>query len=90
MIDWSKSDSRIVPVDIGFGDKCHAWNIYVHEITRESDVHVSMDRDAYCTPNAITAMENQLASEADAHAVVGCPGSVRRDSPLVSMVKNDR
>ena len=49
-----------------------------------------MDGDAYCTPNAITAMENQLASEADAHAVVGCPGSVRRDSPLVSMVKNDR
>jgi glycosyltransferase involved in cell wall biosynthesis len=68
-------------VTIALGDKCNAWNVFIHETVpahcRGRAVYFFMDGDARCVPGSLDAMARALAREAHAHAASAPPASGR-------------
>ena len=51
---------RIGPVDISFGHKCFAGNLYVHELAPAANAYFFMDGDGWCSPGSIGRMAERL------------------------------
>jgi glycosyltransferase involved in cell wall biosynthesis len=85
--DYGARHADVHLVSIALGDKCNAWNVFVHEVvpTRcpSRDVYFFMDGDARATPGSFTAMARTLQSEPYAHAAAAVPTTGRN-------VKRDR
>lgn len=65
-------------VDIEIGDKCNAWNFYVHEIANGVDTHFFVDADVYFSQNCFPLLHTKLQScEPETVAVAGMPLSGR-------------
>lgn len=68
-------------VSIALGDKCNAWNVFVHEtaLTRcpGREIYFFMDGDARVVPGSFTAMARTLSENPHAHAVSAVPASGR-------------
>jgi glycosyltransferase involved in cell wall biosynthesis len=68
-------------VSIALGDKCNAWNVFVHETVPARcpgrDVYFFMDGDARVVPGSFSAMARALATEPRAHAASAVPMSGR-------------
>jgi len=76
--DYAKTHPEVVPVEIALGDKCNAWNLYVHELADErADVHFFTDGDCWCSPRALEIMAECLSANPQATAVAGVPQSGR-------------
>jgi hypothetical protein len=75
--EYAKLDPRISLVDIALGDKCNAWNVYVHEIAPDADIHIFMDGDCELGADAIPRMLETLRSHPHASAVSTLPLSGR-------------
>ncbi len=73
----AKNDTRVRMVELGLADKCNAWNVYVHQVSSDVDIHFFMDGDVRCSPDAIPLMANRLADDTDANAIAGLPMSGR-------------
>lgn len=80
----------IVPVVIPLGDKCHAWNIYVHELADDSPAHFFMDGDVECQDLALCRMQDQLLSSDQFLAVSGWPLSGRNRKTYQSAIEKWR
>jgi len=74
-------DARVHLVSISLGDKCNAWNVFIHEtVPREcpgQDIYFFMDGDAGATPGSFSAMERVMQREPQANAVGSPPASGR-------------
>ena len=82
----AKEESRINPVDTGPGDKCNAWNQYVHEIADcESDLHLFMDGDCYCDDDAIEQLSEGLRQNPSAKALAAVPFSGRNRDEYIRL-----
>ena len=84
---YAAGNPRVHLVSIALGDKCNAWNVFLHEtVTRHvpgCDVYFFMDGDARAVPGSFTAMALGLERHPDAHAASAVPASGRnaaRDS----------
>jgi len=74
---------QVVPVELPFGDKCNAWNAYLHDLVDpDQPAHFFMDGDVQVTPGSIGVMQNVLREQPDANAVAGFPHSGRNREKL--------
>lgn len=72
------SFSQLKIVEITMGDKCNAWNHYVHEIRAQADCHFFVDADVIFSNNCFPILYDELVSaEAKPHIIAGYPLSGR-------------
>jgi glycosyltransferase involved in cell wall biosynthesis len=68
-------------VSIKMGDKCNAWNVFVHETAKhwcpDKDIYYFMDGDAKIVPGSLTELAEGLQRNAHAHASSAPPASGR-------------
>lgn len=68
-------------VSIALGDKCNAWNVFIHETVPARapgrEVYFFMDGDARAVPGSFSAMARALANDPRAHAASAVPMSGR-------------
>jgi glycosyltransferase involved in cell wall biosynthesis len=68
-------------VSIALGDKCNAWNVFIHETVPAQcagrEVYFFMDGDARAVPGSFSAMARALTQNAHAHAASAVPASGR-------------
>lgn len=68
-------------VSIALGDKCNAWNVFIHETVPAQapgrPVYFFMDGDARAVPGSFSAMARALESDPRAHAASAVPMSGR-------------
>ena len=68
-------------VSIAMGDKCNAWNVFVHETAAKlcpgKDIYYFMDGDALIVPGSLTALAAGLTQNTHAHASSAPPASGR-------------
>lgn len=68
-------------VSIALGDKCNAWNVFVHQTVPthcpDREMYFFMDGDARAVPGSFSAMARALAEDAYAHAASAPPASGR-------------
>ena len=78
---YSKEFPEVKLVTIALGDKCNAWNVFVHETVPsyapDGEVYFFMDGDARATPGSFAAMRRALAEKPHAHAASAVPVSGR-------------
>ena len=68
-------------VSIALGDKCNAWNVFVHETVPQAapdrDVYFFMDGDARVNPGSFSTLAKALGANPHAHAASAVPASGR-------------
>lgn len=68
-------------VSIALGDKCNAWNVFIHETVpafcQGRDVYFFMDGDARAVSGSFSAMARALRANSYAHAASAVPASGR-------------
>jgi hypothetical protein len=74
-------------VEIVKGDKCNAWNHYVHDLAGEADVHFFMDGDCQVAPGSIRRMCELLTKNPTAQACAGFALSGRSRETLARYVR---
>ena len=78
---YATRDARVHLVSIKLGDKCNAWNVFIHETVPAecpgNDIYFFMDGDAQVTPGSFSAMERVLRQDQKANAVGAPPASGR-------------
>jgi glycosyltransferase involved in cell wall biosynthesis len=57
--------------------KANAWNVYVHEIAPDRDLHFFVDGDVEACADALLHLHQALDSHPEAHAASAVPGSGR-------------
>jgi glycosyltransferase involved in cell wall biosynthesis len=81
VLDYATRQSGVHLVSLSLGDKCNAWNVFIHETALkccpQSDVYFFMDGDATALPGSFRAMSETLLSNPDAHAASAVPASGR-------------
>jgi len=79
--DYGQRRPEVKLVSIALGDKCNAWNVFVHQTVRERcpdrEVYFFMDGDARIAPASLTVLANALRDDLVAHAASAVPGSGR-------------
>src|SRR5262249_28331461 len=79
--EYGKREPRVHLVSIALGDKCNAWNVFVHEtvpaLCPGAAIYFFMDGDARATKGSFSAMARVLAADAHANAVGAPPASGR-------------
>ena len=78
---YSRNRPDVHLVSIALGDKCNAWNVFIHETVParcpERDVYFFMDGDARAVPGSFSAMARALTEDDYAHAASAPPASGR-------------
>lgn len=68
-------------VSIALGDKCNAWNVFIHDVVPnrcpDRSVYFFVDGDARSTPGSLAVMAAALDAEPHAHAASAPPASGR-------------
>lgn len=72
-------------IELSLGDKCNAWNTYIHENAPDVDTHFFIDADVKFTSNVFPILHEQLQNSS-AHAVAGVPASGRNKAYYESLV----
>jgi glycosyltransferase involved in cell wall biosynthesis len=79
--EYGKRRPGVHLVSIALGDKCNAWNVFVHETVPAQcpgrDVYFFVDGDARFVPGSFSAMAKALVTEPHAHAASAVPMSGR-------------
>ncbi len=88
--DYAASHPEIVPVRINFGDKANAWNVFVHELAPDSDIHFFMDGDVTVVGNSLHAMNAALHEKEEALAVAALPTTGRSARQFRRMLVEER
>jgi glycosyltransferase involved in cell wall biosynthesis len=82
------STNRLTLVELEVGDKCNAWNTYVHKLAHSSDVYFFLDADVRFTTNVFPKMYSKLLQANDVNAIAGLPFSGRNMQEYKSLVEN--
>ena len=79
--DYAKRRPEVHLVSIKMGDKCNAWNVFIHDTVPNEcpmrEIYFFMDGDARSGPNALVNLAKALREDAHAHAASAPPGSGR-------------
>lgn len=73
-------------IELTLGDKCNAWNQYVHHLHDDSSVHFFTDADVMFTKNAFPLLFKKLIESTSANAIAGMPQSGRNKDFYQSLV----
>ncbi|MGH7392471.1 MAG: glycosyltransferase [Candidatus Rokuibacteriota bacterium] len=75
--EYAKRHPGVHLVSIAMGDKCNAWNVFIHEVIPNSapdrEAYFFMDGDARITPRAMTELARALKENPDAFAAAALP-----------------
>jgi glycosyltransferase involved in cell wall biosynthesis len=78
---YSGRDPRVNLVSLELGDKCNAWNVFIHEIVPSKcpgqPIYFFMDGDARAIRRSFSNMASAMQKEPQAHAVSAPPASGR-------------
>jgi glycosyltransferase involved in cell wall biosynthesis len=78
---YRKTHPTVHLVSIAMGDKCNAWNVFVHETVPQlcpgKDIYYFMDGDAQIVPGSLSALAAGLTKNTHAHASSAPPASGR-------------
>jgi glycosyltransferase involved in cell wall biosynthesis len=78
---YGRKNPRVHLVSITLGDKCNAWNVFIHETVPQhcagQEIYFFMDGDARAVPGSFSAMERAMRAEPQAQAVGVPPASGR-------------
>src|SRR5215472_15846729 len=70
--DYARVHRQVVLVSIALGDKCNAWNVFIHDTVPDRvpgrNVYFFMDGDARAVPGSFSAMASALDASPHAHA----------------------
>jgi len=77
---------RLNIINLSIGDKCNAWNEYVHSLHPDSNVHFFVDADVEFTEMAFPQMFDTLMANDKAQAIAGIPFSGRNQKYYKKMV----
>jgi len=82
------SYAKLVIQVLDIGDKCNAWNRYVHEYSVDSSAvtHFFVDADVRFTAMAFPMMSESLRFDSQANAIAGLPFSGRNIAQYTDMV----
>jgi len=97
----AERDPRVVVHELPIGDKCNAWNAYVHRVADGPTdppaggdgggaTHVFMDGDVRVGPGAIAGLSQRLAESPDAYACAGLPLTGRNREAMARLVVERR
>ena len=79
--DYQKKNPSVHLVSIALGDKCNAWNVFVHDVVPKEcpnrPIYFFVDGDARFTAGSFSAMARTLEAEPHANAVNAPPASGR-------------
>src|SRR5512135_1391278 len=79
--DYGRKHPGVHLVSIALGDKCNAWNVFIHETVpfraQGRRVYFFMDGDARAVPGSFSAMARALEANPRAHAASAVPASGR-------------
>jgi glycosyltransferase involved in cell wall biosynthesis len=79
--NYARSHPWVHLVSIRLGDKCNAWNVFIHDIVPatipDRNVYFFMDGDARIAPRSLSVLAKALGDDAHAHAASAVPGSGR-------------
>ncbi len=79
--EYAAKQPSVHLVSIALGDKCNAWNEFVHRVVPAHcpgrPVYFFMDGDARVVRGSLTALAQALAAKPRAHAAAAVPGSGR-------------
>jgi glycosyltransferase involved in cell wall biosynthesis len=81
-----KKFKKLKVIEISVGDKCNAWNEYIHNIAADENVHFFTDADVQFTSNAFPLMAEKLLAAPNASAIAGLPFSGRNIKQYRQMV----
>ena len=78
---YARQRPEVHLVSIALGDKCNAWNVFIHETVPAHcpgrEIYFFMDGDARAVPGSFSAMARALAEDGYAHAASAPPVSGR-------------
>ncbi|MCF2947748.1 glycosyltransferase family 2 protein [Paraglaciecola aquimarina] len=87
----SEGNTKLQLVELEFGDKCNAWNHYVHNLANTNiPVHFFVDADVRFIKGSFQRMSQTLLNSEVANAVAGLPFSGRNQQQYLDLVKNGR
>lgn len=79
--DYASRRPEVRLVSIAMGDKCNAWNVFVHDTVARKcphrDIYFFMDGDATAAPGAFSALAAGMHDTPHAHAAAAVPLSGR-------------
>ncbi len=79
--DYASRRPEVHLVSIALGDKCNAWNVFIHETVpqhcADREIYFFMDGDARSGPSALLNLAKALREDTHAHAASAPPGSGR-------------
>jgi glycosyltransferase involved in cell wall biosynthesis len=81
---------RLKVVELEMGDKCNAWNTYIHELACTAQMHFFLDADVRFTTNAFPMMFQKLMRDDMANAIAGLPFSGRNIKQYKEMVEEHK
>ena len=84
------SNDKISLIELELGDKCNAWNHYIHDVADSSLVHFFVDADVRFIPGTFGKLSQCLANTKCANAAAGLPFSGRNQQQYLDMVKQGR
>ncbi|MBD1390565.1 glycosyltransferase family 2 protein [Neiella sp. HB171785] len=83
-----QSFAKMQVVELAIGDKCNAWNHYMHQLNPAADVHFFVDADVNFSDQCFDKMTNHLmATGAETVTIAGMPLSGRNRAFYESLVK---
>ena len=75
--EYGKRRFGVHLVSIELGDKCNAWNVFIHETVPEHapgrQIYYFMDGDARVVPGSFSSMARALEADPRAHAASAVP-----------------
>ncbi len=82
------ASNKLALVELTIGDKCNAWNTYIHSLALDCEMHFFLDADVKFTEQAFTKMYSALTNDTNANAIAGLPFSGRNIKQYEMMVKD--
>ncbi len=77
---------KLEVVELSVGDKCNAWNEYVHHISPQVEAHFFIDADVQFTAQVFPLLFDTLQESDSANGVAGIPFSGRNKDYYRSLV----
>ena len=84
------SNDKILLIELELGDKCNAWNHYVHNLADDSPVHFFLDADVQFVSGTFGRLSECLVNSETANAAAGLPFSGRNQQQYLDMVRQGR
>jgi len=75
--DIAKCTDKLTLLSLTLGDKCNAWNTYIHELAPDVDMHFFVDADVAFTKQVFAKMATTLFNTKESIAIAGLPFSGR-------------